>query len=365
MMAAQMEQSAGNFSAGPSRIPDAVRALVAQDLLDLDGSGIGCLEHSHRGEVFDEVLNQTERLVRSVLDVPDAFQVLFLQGGATQQFSMIPMNFGTDTPSVHTNTGIWTAKAIRAAQQFGPTKIIFDGSDNKFRTLPEPTNLLIPQDASFLHTCANNTVMGTQWPSLPHAPKEIPHLCDMSSEITSRRIEWGDLDMVYAGCQKNLGVAGTVLVIIKKELLAKSNAPTPFNYQEHADASSRLNTPPTFGIAVMRRMLEWVQTQGGVKGMAEASQRRSKMIYDAIDATNGFWRPHASPKCRSVMNITWHGPTSNAELDFLQKASEIGFSGLKGHRSLGGLRASVYNAADEVACRKLAELIQSSASDSK
>ena len=365
MMASQMERSAGNYSAGPSRLPDKVRAMVAEDVLDLDGSGIGCLEHSHRGEVFDQVLSQTELLTRSVLSVPSDYSVLFLQGGATQQFGLIPMNFSGTGPSAHTNTGVWTTKAIRAAEQFGSTSIVFDGSDDGFRNLPDPTNLQIPDEASFLHTCANNTVMGTQWKTLPRPPASVPHICDMSSEIGSRVLDWNNLDMLYAGCQKNLGVAGTVLVIIKNDLLLRSQAPTPFNYQEHASAGSRLNTPPTFGIVVLRRMLEWIQQHGGVTSMALRAEQRAQLLYDAIESTQGYWRPHASHGCQSVMNITWHGPSPESESEFLNQANEIGFSGLKGHRSVGGLRASVYNAADEDACQKLAELIYTSSRSSK
>ncbi|MEC7385478.1 MAG: 3-phosphoserine/phosphohydroxythreonine transaminase [Planctomycetota bacterium] len=365
MMASQMERSAGNYSAGPSRLPDEVRAMVAQDVLDLDGSGIGCLEHSHRGEVFDQVLSQTESLTRSVLGVPSEYSVLFLQGGATQQFGMIPMNFVGEGASAHTNTGVWTTKAIRAAEQFGPTTLVFDGSEDQFRSLPDPGALHIPQDASFFHTCANNTVMGTQWNRLPRPPAGVPHICDMSSEIGSRVLDWDNLDMLYAGCQKNLGVAGTVLVVIKNELLARSQAPTPFNYQEHALAGSRLNTPPTFGIVVLRRMLEWIQQHGGVQSMALRAQQRAQFLYEAIESTQGYWRAHASTESRSVMNITWHGPNPEAESQFLSQAKALGFSGLKGHRSVGGLRASVYNAADEAACEKLAELIQSSPRSSK
>ncbi len=264
-MASQMERSAGNYSAGPSRLPDGVRSKVAEDVLELDGSGIGCLEHSHRGEVFDQVLSQTETLARSVLNVPSDYSVLFLQGGATQQFGLIPMNFTGKSPSAQTNTGVWTTKAIRAAEQFGPINIVFDGFEDQFRTLPNPEDLQIPQDASFLHTCANNTVMGTQWKKLPRPPEEVPHICDMSSEIGSRVLDWDTLDMVYAGCQKNLGVAGTVLVIIRDSLLARSKAPTPFNYQEHASAGSRLNTPPTFGIVVLRRMLSGFKNKAGCR----------------------------------------------------------------------------------------------------
>lgn len=365
MMASQMERSAGNYSAGPSRLPDEVRAMVAEDVLDLDGSGIGCLEHSHRGEVFDQVLSQTESLTRSVLGVPSEYSVLFLQGGATQQFGMIPMNFVCEGASAHTNTGVWTTKAIRAAEQFGPTVLVFDGAENQFRSLPDPGALHIPQDASFFHTCANNTVMGTQWNRLPRPPAGVPHICDMSSEIGSRVLDWDNLDMLYAGCQKNLGVAGTVLVVIKNELLARSQAPTPFNYQEHALAGSRLNTPPTFGIVVLRRMLEWIQQHGGVQSMARRAQQRAQLLYEAIESTQGFWRAHASTESRSVMNITWHGPNPEAESQFLSEAKALGFSGLKGHRSVGGLRASVYNAADEAACEKLAELIQSSPRSSR
>ena len=364
-MASQMERSAGNYSAGPSRLPDDVRAMVAQDVLDLDGSGIGCLEHSHRGEVFDQVLSQTESLTRSVLNVPSDYSVLFLQGGATQHFGLIPMNFlGTGT-SAHTNTGVWTGKAIRAADQFGPTSIIFDGAEDQFRSLPDPEALNIPHDASFLHTCANNTVMGTQWQRLPRPPAGVPHICDMSSEVGSRVLDWKNLDMLYAGCQKNLGVAGTVLLIIKNDLLDSSQAPTPFNYQEHALAGSRLNTPPTFGIVVLRRMLAWIQEHGGVQNMALRAQQRAQLLYEAIESTQGYWRAHAATECRSVMNITWHGPNPEAEAAFLNQAKALGFSGLKGHRSVGGLRASVYNAADETACGKLAELIQSSPRSSK
>ncbi len=365
MMASQMERSAGNYSAGPSRLPDRVRSLVAEDVLELDGSGIGCLEHSHRGKAFDQVLAQTETLARSVLNVPSDYSVLFLQGGATQQFGLIPMNFSGQTPSAQTNTGVWTTKAIRVAEQFGPINIVFDGSQSQFRTLPKPKDLQIPANASFLHTCANNTVMGTQWKELPRAPEGVPHICDMSSEIGSRVLDWDRLDMVYAGCQKNLGVAGTVLAIIKNDLLSQSNGPSPFNYQEHASAGSRLNTPPTFGIVVLRRMLEWIQEQGGVQSMARRAQQRAELLYKAIESTKGYWQAHASTECRSHMNITWHGPSPEADLQFLDRADQLGFSGLKGHRSVGGLRASVYNAADDEACTKLAELIQSNPLDSK
>ena len=268
--------------------------MVAEDVLDLDGSGIGCLEHSHRGEVFDQVLSQTESLTRSVLGVPSEYSVLFLQGGATQQFGMIPMNFVGEGASAHTNTGVWTTKAIRAAEQFGPTVLVFDGAENQFRSLPDPGALHIPQDASFFHTCANNTVMGTQWNRLPRPPAGVPHICDMSSEIGSRVLDWDNLDMLYAGCQKEPRSGRDSFGGHQERTARPQPSATPFNYQEHALAGSRLNTPPTFGIVVLRRMLEWIQQHGGVQSMARRAQQRAQLLYEAIESTQGFWRAHAS-----------------------------------------------------------------------
>jgi phosphoserine aminotransferase len=349
-----------NFSAGPATLPEPVLQQAQNDLWNIDGSGIGICEHSHRGPVFDRVIQEAVADCRIVGSIPEEFEILFLQGGATLQFAMLAMNFlGDGQTANYLDTGVWTTKAIKEAKKIGNVNIAFDGSSCKYDHCPADDEINAVDGASYLHYCSNNTIYGTHFTNVPTS--SAPIICDMSSDIFSRSIDWSNLDMVYAGAQKNLGPSGTVLVLIKKSMLEKcpSTLPSMLNYSTIAAKGSRLNTPPTFGIYLMGQVFKWILAKGGLQELEIQNKRKAGMIYHALDANSDFYTTFARECCRSQMNIAFK--TRSPELDsvFLEESSTLGMSGLKGHRDLGGLRASVYNAFPEEGCARFAEFLES------
>ena len=346
-----------NFSAGPAILPPPVLEQARADILDLDGTGIGVMEHSHRGAAFTKVIEEAKDNCRRLGDIPDDFEILFLQGGATSMFALIPMNLlaaGQRADYIH--TGAWTKKAIEDARILGDVHLAWDGTDGGFRSLPADDELDLPGGARYTYYCSNNTIYGTMWSTPPRSDGWL--ICDMSSEMFSRPIDWTRHDLVYAGAQKNLGPAGVTLVIIRRELLEQSrrDLPAMFRFDQHADKGSCLNTPPTFGIHVMGLVFKWILEQGGLEAMHQRNLDKAALIYDAIDAS-GFYRGHADTDCRSTMNITFTCPNAELDAKFLETATARGMMNLKGHRSVGGLRASTYNAFPAEGCRQLAELM--------
>lgn len=351
-----------NFSAGPAILPRSVLEQARADILDLDDTGIGVMEHSHRGAAFTKVIDEARDNCRKLGGIPDDFEILFLQGGATTMFALIPMNLlpqGRTADYIH--TGAWTKKAIEDARIIGDVHLCWDGTDCGFNRLPSDDELRPSQDPCYTYYCSNNTIYGTM---TPHPPRSRGGLvCDMSSEMFSRPIDWSRHDLVYAGAQKNLGPAGVTLVIIRKSLLeqARRDLPAMFRFELQAEKGSCLNTPPTFGIHVMGLVFKWIMEQGGLESMQERNLEKAGIIYEAIDESD-FYSGHSDPSCRSTMNITFTCPNPELDAAFLKIAQEHGMMNLKGHRSIGGLRASTYNAFPAEGCRQLADLMRSFAS---
>ena len=347
-----------NFSAGPAVMPEPVLERIREDTWNIDDSGMGILEHSHRGPVVDRVFEETESRVRSLAGLGDDHAVLFLQGGATLQFGMIPMNFlPDDGVADYPDTGTWTNKAIKEAKAFGKVNVAFDGASCHYDHCPKADELSLSDDATYLHYCSNNTIYGTRYMLPPQTT--APLVCDASSEMFSRPWPFADHAMVYAGAQKNLGPSGVALTIVQRDFLDRTCRDTAsmLDYRKHAKNGSRLNTPPVFGVYCIGLVLEWILDQGGLPAMADRNQRKANRIYDAIDRSEGFYRGHARLDCRSTMNITFRLPSEDLEASFLREAENAGMSGLKGHRSVGGIRASIYNAFPPSGCETLASFM--------
>ncbi len=347
-----------NFSAGPATLPEPVLEQARADIWNIRESGIGICEHSHRGPVFDEVLAEAVADCRTVGQIPEEFDILFLQGGATMQFAMVPMNFLSEGSTAnYVNTGVWTTKAQKEAMKLGNVHVAYDGQQDKFDHCPSQEELNCAADASYLHYCSNNTIYGTQFNHTLSDTGRV--ICDMSSDIFSKPIDWNSFDMVYAGAQKNLGPSGTVLVIARKDLLetCPDTLPSMLNYNAIAKKGSRLNTPPAFGIYLMGQVFKWILSEGGVSAMHERNLRKASYIYEALEANSDSYRIFAKEGSRSLMNISFTNVDDANNEAFLKEAALNGMSGLKGHRDLGGLRASIYNAFPEDGCKRFAEFI--------
>ena len=348
-----------NFSAGPAVLPEEVLLQARQDLWSIDGSGIGILEHSHRGKVFTGVLEQAEADCRRIAGIGDDHHVLFLQGGASLQFAMIPMSFlAADRTADYVDTGSWTTKAIKEARPFGNVNVAFDGSNTGYDHVPAADELSLTADAAYTFYCDNNTIKGTECREPPATGS--PLVCDASSNMMSRPIDVGRHALLFAGAQKNLGPAGCALVIIRKDFLdqAATDLPSMLDYRKHADKGSCLNTPPTFAIYVMGQVFKWIQGEGGLEAIGAGNQEKAGFVYDAIDGSGGFYRPVARADSRSRMNITFRTPGEELDKKFIEAAAAHDMSGLKGHRSVGGLRASIYNAFPRQGCEVLASFMK-------
>jgi len=340
-----MAQRVFNFNAGPSTLPLSVLETIREELLDYRGTGISIIESSHRSPEFDEVNESAIALVRELFGLPDDYHVLFLTGGASHQFAMIPLNFlRAGSTACYVDTGSWSAKAIKEAQGIGETHIAFSGKGGDYRHIPTDDELSLPQGAAYLHITTNNTIKGTQFHHTPEAG--MPLIADMSSDIGSMRREHAAYDMIYAGAQKNLGPAGVTLVVMREALLQQSNdeLPTVLNYKTQAAKKSLYNTPPAFPIYVMKLVLEWVRDQGGLAAVEQVNRQKQELVYGLIDEHPEFFRGTVEKAARSWMNVTLRLPDEGLEKRFIAEAKAAGFVGLKGHRSVGGIRVSLYNA---------------------
>jgi phosphoserine aminotransferase len=356
----QMSARAYNFNAGPAALPLEVLQQAREELTDFRGIGMSIMEISHRSKEYEQVHRETQQLFRELLGVPESYHVLFLQGGASTQFAMIPMNFleqGRTAAYVH--TGSWAAKAIAEAKLFGEVKLAASTKDEGFTRVPEPNEVEVDPAAAYLHITSNETIGGIQYQRFPDSGN-VPLIADMSSDMMSRPVDVGKFALIYAGAQKNLGPSGVTVVLISDELLqrAKPGLPTMFQYGVHAQNDSLYNTPPVYSIYIMNLVLKWVKAQGGLQAIREANERKSGLIYAAIDESGGFYRGVADPGSRSMMNITFRLANEELENRFVQESEQHGFVGLKGHRSVGGLRASAYNAVPYESCRALAEFMR-------
>ncbi len=348
-----------NFSAGPAILPLPVLEEVQRDLLALPNVGMSVMEISHRSKVFDGIINGAEADMRSLGGIPDNYKVLFLQGGASQQFAMAPMNLlGQGAAADYIVTGSWSKKALKEAKRFGAVNIAASGEAGGFRGIPKPQDISYTPGAAYVHMTSNNTIVGTEWPYVPETTG-APLVCDASSDIFSRPVDVSKFGLVYAGAQKNLGPSGVTVVVVREDLLARSSdsLPSMLNYKTQADNGSRYNTPPAFGIYVLGLVLKWLKQNGGLAAIAKVNDRKAKVLYDELDRS-AFWKPHADADSRSAMNVTFRLPSEELEKLFVTEATAAGFDGLKGHRSVGGLRASIYNAFPEEGVTALVQFMR-------
>jgi len=344
-----------NFSAGPAVLPEPVLRKAQEATWNVAGSGIGIMEHSHRGKVFDRIIDEAEKACRDLAGIPDNYRVLFLQGGASLQFSMVPMNLlpagGT---ADYLNTGVWSQKAIKEAKLVGKVHVAATGEATNFDRIPAASEIRYSEKPAYVHLTTNNTIFGTQWRAEPAVPAGVPLIADTSSDMYSRPIEVGKYGLIYAGAQKNLGPSGVVLVIVRDDLVeaGPKTLPTMLQYRTHAAEKSLYNTPPTFGIYVMGEVFKWIQAEGGLAAMAQRNVAKANLLYDYVDQSD-FFRGTAQPDSRSLMNVCFRAPTEELEARFVSEATKRGLDGLKGHRSVGGMRASIYNACPRPAVEAL------------
>ena len=335
-----------NFNPGPATVPPEVMAQAQAEFSNYRGLGYGIAEASHRAKEFDEVMQAAEANIRQLAGVSDDYAVLFLQGGASTQFAMIPMNLQpTGSVSDYADTGTWSRKAITEAELLGRVRVIASGKDSDYASIPDPAGWDYSQDAAYLHMTSNNTIAGTQYHRWPTPPPNVPLIADMSSDILARPLEVERFGLIYAGAQKNLGVSGVTLAIIRRDLAERTPAKTPtmLRYATHIDKASLFNTPPTFAIYMLRLATDWVREQGGLAAMEQRNLDKANALYGVIDEDD-FYRCPVAAVDRSIMNVVWRLPSEELENQFLQEAGAADMIGLKGHRSVGGIRASIYNA---------------------
>lgn len=347
-----------NFSAGPAGLPDAVLAQAQEELLDWHGKGLSIMEMSHRSKEFVSVAETAEQDLRELMGIGDNYKVLFLQGGATTQFSMIPMNLLRGKSSAdYINTGIWSKKAIKEAARYCEVNVAGSSEANGFTAVPSQDELKLNPEAAYLHYTPNETIGGLEFDYIPQS--DVPLVADLSSTILSRPLDVDKFGLIYAGAQKNIGPAGLTVVIVREDLLGGviENAPTMFDYKVHAEADSMLNTPPTFGWYLAGLVFKWLKDQGGVEAMAAMNQRKAEKLYAAIDGSDFYGNPMALNN-RSWMNVPFTLADDALDKVFLEKAEEAGLLNLKGHRSVGGMRASIYNAVPEAAVDALIDFMQ-------
>ncbi|TWH46133.1 3-phosphoserine/phosphohydroxythreonine transaminase [Sporomusa sp. KB1] len=346
-----------NFNAGPAALPLAVLKKAQAELLDFNDTGMSIMEHSHRGNAYEIVHNRAIELLKELLSIPEGYEVLFLQGGASLQFSMVPMNFlPANKKAGYVMTGVWSEKAYAEAEKLGEVFVAATTKEGNYSQMPALKEINYDADTAYLHITSNNTIYGTQWHAFPNTAG-VPLIADMSSDILSCPIDVSKFALIYAGAQKNIGPSGVTVVIIRRDFLeqAKKKGPTMLQYATFAKNNSLYNTPPTFGIYMMKLVLEWMKEEGGLLGIYKRNQEKAALIYDIIDASNGFYKGHAQLSARSLMNVTFRLADENLEKKFLEQAKQAGFVGLNGHRLVGGCRASIYNAVPYDSCQALCD----------
>lgn len=348
-----------NFSAGPAVLPEEVLKEAAEEMLDYNGSGMSVMEMSHRSKVFDEIIQTAEADLRDLLKIPDNYKVLFLQGGASQQFAMIPMNLMKNRVADYIVTGQWAKKAWQEAQKYGTANKIASSEDKTFSYIPDCSDLPISEDADYVYICENNTIYGTKFKELPNT-KGKTLVADVSSCFLSEPVDVSKYGIIYGGVQKNIGPAGVVIVIIREDLITEDvlpGTPTMLTYKTHADAESLYNTPPAYGIYMCGKVFKWLKEMGGLEAMKERNERKAKILYDFLDESKLF-KGTVEKKDRSLMNVPF--VTGDAELDakFVKEAKAAGLENLKGHRSVGGMRASIYNAMPEEGVQALVDFMK-------
>lgn len=353
-------QRAYNFNAGPSALPLAVLEKAQQELIDFRGTGMSVMELSHRSAAYEDVHNQAIASLKELLNIPEEYHVLFLQGGASTQFATIPLNFLPQGKKAgYVMTGAWSEKALKEAKMIGDTYEVASTKDTNYNRIPTLAELKYEDDTAYIHVTSNNTIFGTEWFTFPDTG-DVPLIADMSSDILSHQIDASQFSMIYAGAQKNLGPSGVTVAILRPDMLERANTanvPTMLRYDTHVKNNSLYNTPPTFGIYMLGLVLEWAKEQGGLAAVEKKNQEKAGLIYEAIDQSQGFYRGHAEKESRSLMNITFRLASEELEKQFLAEAKQAGFVGLNGHRSVGGCRASTYNAVPYESCKALSEFM--------
>lgn len=342
-----------NFSAGPSMLPEVVLKRAAEQMLNYDSSGMSVMEMSHRSSSYLSIFNNTKDLLKKVMSIPDDYEIVFIHGGATQQFSMIPLNLLKNGKADYVVTGAFSKKAMQEAKKYGDINIPYDGSSNNFKHIPNQDELLLDKEASYLHLCANNTIFGTEWKYIPET-NGVPIVADMSSNILSKPIDVSRYGVIYAGAQKNMGIAGLGIAIIKKTLLKEPLDKTPvlLDYKLMVENDSMYNTPSAYAIYILGLVLQWIDELGGLTVIEQCNIEKAKVIYDYLDSSN-FYQAHSDVENRSLMNVTFTTPTKELDDKFVKESIQLGMTNLKGHRSVGGIRASIYNAMPLAGVEKL------------
>ena len=349
-----------NFSAGPAVLPLPVLKQAQSELLSLNNIGMSVMEISHRSKHFDRIIESAVGGIRELLNIPENYQILFLQGGASLQFSMIPMNFlGEDKTADYVITGTWGKKALKEAKRCGNANVMFTDAENNFKAVPAKDELNFSENAQYVHYTSNETIEGVEFKYDLNADG-IPVVCDMSSNIMSKPIDVEKYALIYAGAQKNIGPSGVTLVIIRDDLLEKApeNQHSMLDYRNFAANDSMPNTPNTWGIYIINLVCEHLKQIGGLEEMEKRNEEKAAILYNAIDSSDGFYRGHAEKNARSLMNVTFRLPSEELEKQFTSEATAQGLDGLKGHRSVGGIRASIYNAFPREGVEKLVEFMK-------
>ncbi|UCF49219.1 MAG: 3-phosphoserine/phosphohydroxythreonine transaminase [Thermoplasmatales archaeon] len=348
-----------NFYAGPATLPLSALKKAQEELLDFNGTGMSLMELSHRSKEYDSMHKEASNLVRRLMKIPDDYKILWLQGGASSQFYMVPLNLQKENkPFEYVNTGVWSKKAIKEAKFYGEVNVVASSEEENFSYIPK--NIEFSSDAAFAHITGNNTIYGTEFQEWPDVSSNVPLACDMSSHIMDKVIDVKKFGVIYAGAQKNIGPAGVTLVIIREDLFGRvpENSPTMQKWKTHVDKDSLFNTGPCWAIYMCKLCLEHLESLGGVAAIEKINRNKAKILYDLIDNSNGFYKGHAKPDSRSLMNITFNLPTPELEEKCVKEAIGKNLVGLKGHRSVGGMRASIYNAMPIEGVKTLVEFLK-------
>ncbi len=348
-----------NFNAGPAALPLEVLQEVQSELLDFAHTGMSILEISHRSPEFAKVLLEAEQDIKELMGIGADYSIMFMAGGGSLQFSCVPLNFLlSGQVGAYSVTGSFSEKALAEAAKVGKTEVVFSSKADKFNRVPRPEEIKLPQDCAYLHITANNTIEGTEYFAYPETGT-VPLIADMSSDILSRPVDVSKFSLIYAGAQKNIGPAGVVVVIAKKTFLAHrpQNIPTMLNYEIMQEKDSLYNTPPVYAIYIVGKVAKWLKKQGGLKAMEARNRDKAALIYQVLDDHSDFYQAYAAKDSRSLMNVTFGLPNKDLEAKFVAESKAIGLGGLKGHRSVGGIRASVYNAMPLAGCQKLVDFM--------
>ena len=348
-----------NFSAGPAVLPEEVLSEAAEEMLDYNNTGMSVMEMSHRSKPFQDIIDTAEADLRELMNIPDNYKVLFLQGGAHQQFAMNPMNLMKNGVADYIVTGQWAKKAAKEAEKYGKVNVVASSADKKFSYIPDCSNLTISEDADYVYICENNTIYGTKFKELPNT-KGKTLVADISSCFLSEPVDVTKYGILYGGVQKNVGPAGVVIVIIREDLVTEDvlpYTPTMLKYKTHVDAGSLYNTPPAYGIYICGKVFKWLKKQGGLEAMKEYNEKKAKILYDFLDQSKLF-KGTVVKEDRSLMNVPFVTGSDELDAKFIKEAKEAGFESLKGHRSVGGMRASIYNAMPIEGVEKLVEFMK-------